>query len=257
MVSKTATSKVTELAPLKITVRVDRNKGFEEVKFYYANLVDYARVVFALMAMATLNSYPWFTGFSIFTSYMLDWVDGPLARKYNQCSFFGMMLDWVADVLDEVLLLAWGAAIIEAPGFQYQLVARGLMMIKTLMVTLAISTSILDSVLSYVDMPYDVPNGADPKQSKFWYAFNLCLLEVNSSKMTYSELGTWAWCIANPWQIAVCLMGALPVCPWYVSVVVVFGAVPAIIDGWHQVAFFALLVKNWRELLKDKSSNGC
>ena len=40
-----------------------------------------------------------FVGYLIFGSYLLDQIDGKAARKYNQCSQYGLLLDYCTDTL--------------------------------------------------------------------------------------------------------------------------------------------------------------
>ncbi len=58
-----------------------------EICLYYANIIDYARVVLNLFAgVAIWADAPWSAGFFIIGSQLLDWIDGPVARAYNQVS---------------------------------------------------------------------------------------------------------------------------------------------------------------------------
>lgn len=43
----------------------------------------------------------------ILISIYLDYVDGEVARKYNECSFFGEIFDWMADITAYVIVLYW------------------------------------------------------------------------------------------------------------------------------------------------------
>jgi phosphatidylglycerophosphate synthase len=43
----------------------------------------------------------------LMTSVLLDWIDGPVARAYNQCTIFGSGVDWLADVLVQILTMCW------------------------------------------------------------------------------------------------------------------------------------------------------
>lgn len=38
---------------------------------------------------------------------LLDYVDGIVARKYNQCTFFGEVFDWVTDMSTYAIVLFW------------------------------------------------------------------------------------------------------------------------------------------------------
>eukprot|EP00164_Ancoracysta_twista_P000417 GFYU01000566.1.p1 GENE.GFYU01000566.1~~GFYU01000566.1.p1 ORF type:complete len:227 (-),score=11.18 GFYU01000566.1:22-678(-) len=76
------------------------------VYFYAPNIVGYARIILSLISYAYA-----FTDWVIFTtlyaiSYILDAVDGPLARHLGQTSRFGAVLDMVADRSSTACLLA-------------------------------------------------------------------------------------------------------------------------------------------------------
>lgn len=105
---------------------------FYDIAYFYANVIDYVRVVMCLVAAFTIRAnWPVTSAFLIFVSVLLDWIDGPLsspflsspsrlsfcplthpfpgpvARAYNQCTIFGSGVDWLADVLCQVITMGW------------------------------------------------------------------------------------------------------------------------------------------------------
>jgi len=68
-----------------------------EILLYVPNLIGYARVILSLAAFYYAFSDPWITFIAYTTSYVLDAADGVAARKLNQCSEFGAVLDMVTD----------------------------------------------------------------------------------------------------------------------------------------------------------------
>jgi len=40
-------------------------------------------------------------------SVVLDYVDGYIARMYNQCSFFGDVFDWIVDISSSAVVYFW------------------------------------------------------------------------------------------------------------------------------------------------------
>ena len=38
---------------------------------------------------------------------LLDWIDGPISRMYNQSSVFGGGIDWLADILIQYNVAVW------------------------------------------------------------------------------------------------------------------------------------------------------
>jgi phosphatidylglycerophosphate synthase len=95
------------------------NKTFFDVYTYYANLIDYARILMAVAALAlifqnTSNEDAWcsivlnYTIASlIFGSVLLDAVDGKVARYFNQSTVMGCGWDWLADIFAQYCLAVW------------------------------------------------------------------------------------------------------------------------------------------------------
>lgn len=49
-----------------------------------------------MLASFTIGmNQPLLTAVLVFGSTLLDWIDGPVARAYNQCTIFGSGVDWV------------------------------------------------------------------------------------------------------------------------------------------------------------------
>lgn len=76
------------------------------VYLYYANLIGYVRVGCLLVSCFTAFTHPITTVVCYFLSQALDWVDGPIARKYDQCSEYGAILDMVTDRVSDAVFLA-------------------------------------------------------------------------------------------------------------------------------------------------------
>ena len=64
---------------------------------YVPNLIGYVRIILTLSCLWTHEKYPLLTFLLYATSVTLDWFDGIYARKLNQCSKFGTMLDIITD----------------------------------------------------------------------------------------------------------------------------------------------------------------
>src|SRR5580704_6750796 len=81
---------------------------FADVKGYYANVIGYVRVLLCLVAGFTaLAGLGWITAGLLLGSTLLDWLDGPIARRAGQCSIFGSGVDWLADVVAQVVTFGW------------------------------------------------------------------------------------------------------------------------------------------------------
>lgn len=58
--------------------------GAREVLLYTPNLVGYFRIVLLLCALCTGFAFPWTTFYIFSVDFLLDYVDGLLARTFNQ-----------------------------------------------------------------------------------------------------------------------------------------------------------------------------
>lgn len=67
------------------------------VWLFYPNLVGYARIIFGVLSFEAMMYAPFRAAIFYIISVGLDAVDGELARRYNQCSSFGAMLDQLTD----------------------------------------------------------------------------------------------------------------------------------------------------------------
>ncbi|KAK8921557.1 putative CDP-diacylglycerol--inositol 3-phosphatidyltransferase 2 [Platanthera zijinensis] len=76
------------------------------VYLYIPNILGYMRVLLNVVAFALcFSSKLWFAAL-YFISFICDGVDGWLARKFNQVSTFGAVLDMVTDRVSTACLLA-------------------------------------------------------------------------------------------------------------------------------------------------------
>jgi len=72
----------------------------EEVLLFIPNLIGYSRVVFTLSSFVIMVCLPhyWLLAITLYvSSFVGDLLDGMAARKFNQCSSFGGLLDMVTD----------------------------------------------------------------------------------------------------------------------------------------------------------------
>jgi len=71
-----------------------------DVLLYIPNLIGYARVILCSISFVLMLSYPslWIIALGMYlTSFVGDLIDGWLARKFNQTSQFGGVLDMITD----------------------------------------------------------------------------------------------------------------------------------------------------------------
>lgn len=76
------------------------------VYLFYANIIGYIRVALIIVSTFTAFTHPIITVVSYSLSQALDWVDGILARKYDQCSEFGALMDMITDRVSDAIILA-------------------------------------------------------------------------------------------------------------------------------------------------------
>ena len=69
----------------------------KDVVWYIPNKIGYMRVITAIISFATMRDYPFLTMLVYGVSCLLDALDGTMARKYNQVSRLGAVLDMVTD----------------------------------------------------------------------------------------------------------------------------------------------------------------
>ena len=79
------------------------------VLLFVPNLVDYGRLLLLLLFLCTYSSRPLQAAILYVLSVSLDAIDGALARRYQQSSTFGALLDVLVDNLGRSIL--WALAI--------------------------------------------------------------------------------------------------------------------------------------------------
>ncbi|SCV04274.1 LAME_0H17150g1_1 [Lachancea meyersii CBS 8951] len=69
----------------------------KQVLWYIPNQIGYMRVFTATLSLFLMSKHPMWTTWIYGISCLLDALDGTMARKYNQTSSFGAVLDMVTD----------------------------------------------------------------------------------------------------------------------------------------------------------------
>mmetsp|Transcript_7684 Transcript_7684/g.8783 ORF Transcript_7684/g.8783 Transcript_7684/m.8783 type:complete len:233 (-) Transcript_7684:238-936(-) len=72
----------------------------KDVLLFIPNLIGYTRVLLGIISFVLMVFSPdnWFTAIMLYlTSFILDLFDGMAARKFDQCSEFGGLLDMITD----------------------------------------------------------------------------------------------------------------------------------------------------------------
>tara|TARA_R100001163_G_C5068178_1_gene208079 strand:+ start:4457 stop:5062 length:606 start_codon:yes stop_codon:yes gene_type:complete len=80
-------------------------KNIKDVWFYWPNLLDYFRLVLVISGFLLDSYYELhvLNALLYIFSHFLDLYDGSLARYMNQCSKFGVILDYSVDIISEML----------------------------------------------------------------------------------------------------------------------------------------------------------
>ena len=76
------------------------------VFLFVPNIIGYFRFFFGFLAIFTYLSHPLLTILLLTVSSVLDAFDGMAARKLNQCTNFGSVLDMVCDRAVDAMILA-------------------------------------------------------------------------------------------------------------------------------------------------------
>jgi len=214
-----------------ITHRVRRS--FQDVALYYANIIDYARVVMTVVALilmidenATTDPTSWRNitiAILIFGSVLLDWVDGPVARYFGQSSVMGCGWDWLADIFAQYCLAIWCMYMSQNSTFK---------LFTVLFTGVEISTGLFDFAVSAQSV---YPSQSDSHNVP-WYAI---VEEWLTPGQVYNNLGTFCWLANTMYPISICLQ---------MHSVIVYSLAPfALLYAWHEVSQLLFIVQNFKE----------
>ncbi len=204
---------------------------FHQIKSYYANLIDYARVVMCMLAVVTISlHWPLVTAILVVGSVLLDWVDGPVARAYDQCTIFGSGVDWLADVLAQVVLMVWLGQL--APALLPSLMIATSVEIATAIFDFGVTTTAIYPRLGS-------PGGV------------FILLRWTQANGIYTAFGNFLWlsyplfitalCLDLNWPVQAPLTTFLLQSSKYVLFV------PAILYILCEASYLAFILKHWTE----------
>lgn len=79
--------------------------GIREILWYWPNIIGYVRIVCAIGSVAVPGDASQLSCFLYLGNCFLDFFDGPVARKMNQCSTFGGLLDVATDITSKQLFI--------------------------------------------------------------------------------------------------------------------------------------------------------
>ena len=214
------------------TIKVTATKDFHEIALYYANMIDYGRIVMTIVALLLIlldPSYGITIAILLFGSTLLDWVDGPVARAYKQSTVMGCGWDWLADILCQYALAIWT--------MQNQAVPSWFRLFTVLFTSVEISCGLFDFASGskgfYPVQPQKLP----------WYSVVEHWLVPNS---TYNNLGIFCWLVNTALPIAYALEMWSILC----TLMIPF----ALLYAWHEVSQLIFIVSSWKEISCRRST---
>jgi len=216
--------KVGETVALRVT------KTFDQIWLYYANIIDYARIVMSVIALYFIlqnSEYQYLIAFLIIGSVLLDWVDGPVARYFGQSTIFGSGIDWGADILSQYTLAIWSVKL-NAP-----------------LTTFTVLFTCVEIVLGIFDFAISAST-VYPNMSKTshlpWY-FKAADIVVPEG--SYGKIGCIAWLANSLLPTALCLD---------MNIYVSYLLFPfAFVYAWHECVQLLFILTNWKEMNSYKN----
>jgi phosphatidylglycerophosphate synthase len=161
-------------------------------------------------------------------SVILDYFDGWAARKYNQCSFFGDVFDWVTDILTLALVLFWWNNI--EPQF---------IVLSFSLLALEIATMVCDLVFKSAD--------CEPKLDCDTWASVILKYTMHTEKRGYSGKGIGYW---NQIFYFLCILSRIlyVITENDVYLYLCASCVPLSVSYvWMHYAFTANIMEKWSE----------
>lgn len=208
--------------------------SIREIWRFYGNLIDYARVALALAAgVAVMVPAPFTAAALILTSTLLDWIDGPVARRYNQCTIFGSGVDWLADVLCQLVTLIWWAQL-----------DRRILPVILAFTAVEMALSIFDFATTVTGV-YPTYEG---RLAEYYRNPFFSILDWSMPSGSYSWLGTFLWLAYPVFCLVSCLTLAQPALAQPLLIAQLVLLVPALLYMWCELAYLCFMLRNWREL---------
>jgi phosphatidylglycerophosphate synthase len=179
------------------------------------------------------QGYPMSAAATLFISTLLDWLDGPVARKYGHCSLFGSGIDWYADVMAQIVTALW-----------WSMLEPRAMPWLTVALTIEIGTCIFDYAAT--------TSGRYPRLAATQSAWPLKILQWATPEQTYTWFGTYLWLAYPICMLARCLqlefaLAGADTAATVARLVFFSQALPALLYLWHEGAQGWMIVETWRE----------
>ena len=210
---------------------------FRDIRYFYSNLIDYFRIALCFAAAAAIyGKLPVPAAVLLLLSTLLDWVDGPVARARNESTIFGSGIDWLADILAQVVTILWWISL-----------APELFPVLMIALSIEISACVFDFATT--------ASGRYPvlvKQGGFGIILDWCM-----PGGSYTWFGTFLWLAYPVFSLLVCvdlsLAGQSPLLQQVFSVSESLLLLPAILYLWCELACFVFILKSWHEPARSVS----
>jgi len=222
-----------------------------DIKFYYANIIDYTRLIMCLMAAYTITTeWHLLSAFLILSGTALDYIDGIVARAYDQCSIFGCGLDWLADLLCQILMVIWWARF-DMSVVPWLLIAT-FIEVGTGLFDFAITATSKYPILKkdrtgfFVILNWSMPyNTYTPFGDIIWYSYPL-----------YCVLRTLECCYGYDKLMPILHFSTVITEPNLILILFLFNRycllIPAILYIWCEAAFGVHIIGSWMEPSRKK-----
>jgi phosphatidylglycerophosphate synthase len=195
--------------------------GFGAVRNYRANLVGYVRVLLCVLGAFAIAYAPWPAAILLLASTLLDWIDGPIARRMNQCSIFGSGVDWFADMMAQLVTMAWLVSIRPA-ALPWLALAVGIELCNCIFDFATTATA------RYPVLP------SRPARNPAFFR----ILDWSMPGGAYTAFGNFLWLAWPLCLLAFCLR--VETAAWLL-------ALPALLYIWCELAWLLFIVVNWSE----------
>lgn len=204
---------------------------FAHIRYYYSNIIDYFRIVLCFAGAAAIYAKrPVLAATLLLLSTLLDWVDGPVARARNESTIFGSGIDWLADILAQVVTILWWVSL-----------SPELMPLLLCALSIEIAACVFDFATT--------ASGRYPvlvQQGGFGVILDWCM-----PGGSYTWFGTFLWLAYPVFSLLVCVDLSLSGQSNLVQQAFFFAEaillLPAILYLWCELACFVFILKNWHE----------
>jgi phosphatidylglycerophosphate synthase len=158
--------------------------GLADVKWYFPNLIGYARLAMCAVAAFLVYRAPPVAAALLLGATLLDWIDGPVARRVNQCSMLGSGVDWFADMASQIVAMGWWISIQPAI-LPWIVLATGVELCNCIFDFATTATArypkmpprLRDRNLFFAILDWSMPGGSYTAfGNALWLAYPLCVL---------------------------------------------------------------------------------